>query len=375
MPLQRSGRAARALLLTLTYCVATIGHLRKWRKQFRGISSMAYEKMVDLVLTGDLLPGHELLEVKARMARTFKRSAVEVEHLFASVPFVVKKDLPESQLKNYLDLFASIGAAIRVVPASSVVALVGSEVARSAHGPSGAPRAAPPPFTSTEPLAPVAPGPSRGDEGAPKEPGPGQMSCPKCGHVQPQRTLCLACGTDMPRFQKAREDAGSTPGGMPVEGYAPPRAPLAEFPTRALPPVIALSVEGRIGRLRYLAWGIPAVFALLVALLVLVIGAGSGRVFGVLIGFLASAGGLIVILRLSILRLHDLGRSGWWIVLYVIPLVNLLLHIALIALPGAAEPNEYGPVPEDNTPWVYVGAALSGMVYLIDIFQVLRRHH
>jgi uncharacterized membrane protein YhaH (DUF805 family) len=336
---------------------------------------MAYEKRVDLVLTGDLLPGHELLEVKARLARTFKRSAVEVEHLFASVPFVVKKDLPESQLQDYLDLFASIGAAIRVVPASSVVALVGSEVAASARVPSGAPGSAPPPFTSTEPLAPVATGPSRGDLGASQEPGPGQMSCPKCGHVQPQRTLCLACGTDMPRFQKAREDAGSNPGAMPVEGYAPPRAALAELATSALPPVIALSVEGRIGRLRYLAWGIPAVFALLVALLLLVIGAGSGRVFGVLVGFLASAGGLVVILRLSILRLHDLGRSGWWIVLYIIPVVNLILHIALIALPGAAESNEYGPVPQANTPWVYVGAALSGMVYLIDILQVLRRHH
>lgn len=33
-------------------------------------------------------------------------------------------------------------------------------------------------------------------------------------------------------------------------------------------------------------------------------------------------------------RLHDIGRSGWWILLFAIPGINLLFIIFLFVLPG-----------------------------------------
>jgi uncharacterized membrane protein YhaH (DUF805 family) len=333
---------------------------------------MAYEKMVDLVLTGEILPGHNVLDVKARMAATFKRSAAEVEHLFASVPFVVKKDLPESQLATYLEMFKGIGAVVRVEPASSVVALIGTEAA-AAVDPAGRPRTAPPPFTSTEPLGPADAPEESSASAIGAGAGSAEVTCPKCGHVQGPRTLCIQCGTDMPRFRAAQQAAAEPASAMPQ--YAAPQAIIYSADHRELPPVIGLSAEGRIGRLRYLAWGIPAVLAFLVAVIVFLLSAASGHVVMMLLGIAAFVAGLVVILRLSLLRLHDLGRSGWWVMLYFVPVINLLLHLALIAVPGDRIQNEYGPVPEANTPLVYVGAALSGLVYLIDLIQVFHLRH
>jgi len=43
-----------------------------------------------------------------------------------------------------------------------------------------------------------------------------------------------------------------------------------------------------------------------------------------ILGTLFSFGTLIPSLALAIRRLHDIGKSGWWILLGVIPLVNII---------------------------------------------------
>jgi uncharacterized membrane protein YhaH (DUF805 family) len=41
-------------------------------------------------------------------------------------------------------------------------------------------------------------------------------------------------------------------------------------------------------------------------------------------------------------RLHDTGRSGWWQLISLIPVLGLIVLIVLLALEGNAEDNEYG---------------------------------
>ncbi len=43
-------------------------------------------------------------------------------------------------------------------------------------------------------------------------------------------------------------------------------------------------------------------------------------------------------------RLHDTGRSGWWQLIGIIPLIGLAL-IVLLVLEGTPGDNEYGPPP------------------------------
>jgi uncharacterized membrane protein YhaH (DUF805 family) len=43
-------------------------------------------------------------------------------------------------------------------------------------------------------------------------------------------------------------------------------------------------------------------------------------------------------------RLHDIGKSGWWLLLGLIPLVNLVL-LYFTVQPSQSEGNEYGAPP------------------------------
>jgi uncharacterized membrane protein YhaH (DUF805 family) len=44
-------------------------------------------------------------------------------------------------------------------------------------------------------------------------------------------------------------------------------------------------------------------------------------------------------------RLHDVGRSGWWLLIGFIPLIGLLVLIYWCVQPGTAGANEYGEPP------------------------------
>jgi uncharacterized membrane protein YhaH (DUF805 family) len=43
--------------------------------------------------------------------------------------------------------------------------------------------------------------------------------------------------------------------------------------------------------------------------------------------------------------MQDTGRSGWWILLGLIPFVGGIILLVFMLLPGTAGPNEFGPDP------------------------------
>jgi uncharacterized membrane protein YhaH (DUF805 family) len=50
-------------------------------------------------------------------------------------------------------------------------------------------------------------------------------------------------------------------------------------------------------------------------------------------------------LALSVRRLHDLDRSGWWIFLAFIPLVGAIILLIWQCTKGTDGPNRFGPDP------------------------------
>jgi uncharacterized membrane protein YhaH (DUF805 family) len=54
---------------------------------------------------------------------------------------------------------------------------------------------------------------------------------------------------------------------------------------------------------------------------------------------------IIPSLAVSIRRLHDIGRSGWWILIGLIPIVGVIVLLIFHATAGEAQPNAYGPTP------------------------------
>lgn len=45
-------------------------------------------------------------------------------------------------------------------------------------------------------------------------------------------------------------------------------------------------------------------------------------------------------------RLHDIGRSGWWMLLWFIPVVGWLVLLYWFIQPGPGGSNAYGPAPK-----------------------------
>lgn len=51
-------------------------------------------------------------------------------------------------------------------------------------------------------------------------------------------------------------------------------------------------------------------------------------------------------LAVSIKRWHDRGKSGWWVLIGLVPLIGQLWALIEMGfLPGTPGPNEYGPDP------------------------------
>jgi len=50
----------------------------------------------------------------------------------------------------------------------------------------------------------------------------------------------------------------------------------------------------------------------------------------------------------SIRRLHDIGRSGWWLLLMLVPIVGPIILLVFFLLPSQPGENEYGPIVDCN---------------------------
>ena len=49
-------------------------------------------------------------------------------------------------------------------------------------------------------------------------------------------------------------------------------------------------------------------------------------------------------------RLHDIGRSGWWYFIAIVPCVGIIILIVFLIMDGEPHPNAYGDVPTNILP-------------------------
>ena len=72
---------------------------------------------------------------------------------------------------------------------------------------------------------------------------------------------------------------------------------------------------------------------------------------GSVYGFLSTAYILATIVpSFSVLvrRLHDIGKSGWYVLVYFVPLLGGLILLAFTVTDGDYGENDYGPDPKDE---------------------------
>lgn len=58
---------------------------------------------------------------------------------------------------------------------------------------------------------------------------------------------------------------------------------------------------------------------------------------------------LIPTLALWVRRLHDIDRTGWWVLINLIPLVGTIVLLVFALTPGTPGSNQYGPDPKQAT--------------------------
>ena len=74
---------------------------------------------------------------------------------------------------------------------------------------------------------------------------------------------------------------------------------------------------------------------------------GLGRMVGPY-GAIAMLFGLAMLvpsIAVGIRRLHDLGKSGWWLLIALIPFIGAIVLIVFFVQAGTPGDNEYGPDP------------------------------
>lgn len=117
---------------------------------------------------------------------------------------------------------------------------------------------------------------------------------------------------------------------------------------RWLNPIIKYgSVQGRASRSEY--WGFHLLLLIgifLLSFLILIVAQleGAKSVAGLLFLFFV-LGSLIPSMAVGIRRMHDIGKSGWWLFINFIPFVGHLIFLIMVCTKGTIGDNKYGPDP------------------------------
>jgi uncharacterized membrane protein YhaH (DUF805 family) len=163
--------------------------------------------------------------------------------------------------------------------------------------------------------------------------------------------------------------------------YSTPRAELDQPYAGGSDQTSPFSPAGRFGRLSYIAWSV------LVSITAQIVELAVGGT-ALLHPKLDAAGqplppdlspltvalivpvalvALVLAVLFMIRRLHDVDGSGWWALLVLVPLVNLVFALYLLLKPGTLGPNRFGP-PRETAGWEkvvgYIGIALLVLIII-----------
>ena len=65
------------------------------------------------------------------------------------------------------------------------------------------------------------------------------------------------------------------------------------------------------------------------------------------LSYIFSLAVLIPEIAVAVRRMHDINKSGLWVLINFVPLIGWIWFIVLAAKPSDPNPNQYGPVPAD----------------------------
>ena len=303
-----------------------------------------------IVFDGQLMPDVTLETAKSNLARLFKSDTARIEALFKGGTVAIKRNLAEDEADKYLAALQGAGANARKEAEQSQTTGFSLVAHDDDHS------------TATVTTSTAS----------------AEMSCPKCGAQQPKAVECTACGIVIEKYlarqallkDSQAETATTTPLAIDSSPYATPQAPVGES-LEEYGELNVFSIEGRIGRLRYLAWSLVLMLACIPVFAVAAIGFGMSDILGAILVGVAAIGMLVVAVQIGVQRLHDLNWSGWLFLLTLIPIVGSVMNLLMLVVPGTTGANGFGPPPPPNSTavkvlcWLWLLVPVLGIVAAI----------
>ena len=97
------------------------------------------------------------------------------------------------------------------------------------------------------------------------------------------------------------------------------------------------------GRARRTEYWMFVLFSIIVGVVLSIVDA---MITGGLLGMIYALAILIPSLAVGARRLHDTNRSGWWLLIALVPFVGVLILIYFLVLDSQPGDNQYGPNPK-----------------------------
>ncbi|MCG4455539.1 MULTISPECIES: DUF805 domain-containing protein [unclassified Pseudomonas] len=300
-----------------------------------------------IVFSGELMPEVALETAQDKLARLFKSDHTRINALFSGRTIALKRNLSEDEADQYLAALHRAGARARKEPEPGV-------------------------SLSLE---------DTGEHRFAASAASSDMTCPKCDHRQAKAAECSACGVIIEKFiarqaalsKSTQADQPQQPGDIGRAGNTPYATPLATV-AEALPEFGELdvfSIEGRIGRLRYLAWSLMLLLGALALFGLASIGLAISPLVGVILMALVGIGIVVVNVQISVQRLHDIGWSGWLWLINMVPIAGGVFALLMLVIPGTTGANRYGPPAPPNSRGVKVLAWLWLLVPVLGILAAI----
>ena len=103
------------------------------------------------------------------------------------------------------------------------------------------------------------------------------------------------------------------------------------------------------GRSRRKEYWYFVLFSLIVSLVLSAIDALLGTFGSTNVGLLGGIYGLAVLIpsiAVSVRRLHDIDRTGWWVLIGLVPVIGTIVLLVFAASDGTPGENRFGPDPK-----------------------------
>lgn len=157
------------------------------------------------------------------------------------------------------------------------------------------------------------------------------------------------------------ELALNNPYNAPTADMTAPESSVGTYQPRVF------AITGRIGRLRYFAYGMAWTVIAMIPYFIAMFSMGalafvkSWAQYGFMVPtYIAS-------IALTTRRVADLGHSRWFAALMAVPYVNIVPYLYFLFKAGDEEANQYGPPPCPNSRGVVAAAWIPAVISVVGI--------